>query len=449
MIMTFPKNFVWGAASSAYQIEGYPQEDGGGLSIWDVFSHTPGKTFEGNTGDVACDSYHRYEEDIDHLKKMHLSAYRFSVSWARIDPEGNGNWNPGGLAYYDRLVDACIAAGITPYMTLYHWELPQALEEQGGWQNPGIVDCFARFCRMMARHFQGRVRSYFLLNEPQCTVGLGYGSGIHAPGKKLPLPDLFQCWKHTLLSYGKGAASIRQTDPQAQIGIATTGRLCYPETPADADAAREATFAVSDNDWLFTHQMTLDPICLGRFPDCAPGPLKTCMDAVTEEEIAVISQAPDFLGFNIYNGWCVRAGKDSPYYIPRYDGFPRTALKWPVTPEVLDYGVYLLWERYHAPIYITENGLSCNDVISLDGQVHDPNRIDFLHRYLLCLRRCCQRGADVRGYFHWSLTDNYEWHSGYSERFGLVFVDFPTGKRILKDSADWYRTVVDSNGSVL
>ena len=445
----YPKDFVWGAASSAYQIEGDPLADGGGPSVWDTFSHTPGKTFEGNTGDTACRSYRHPERDVEHLKQLGLTAYRFSTSWARIDPKGTGDWNPLGLAYYDRLVELCLREGITPYMTLYHWELPQALEDRGGWLNPETPRAFARFASMMAGHFRGRVSHYFLLNEPQCVAALGYGSGIHAPGRREPQDRLFLVWKHLLLAYGLGAKAMRQEDSGAKLGIATTGRLCYPEREADTAAAREATFRVSDEDWMFTHQMALDPICLGRFPDCPPGPLQKLMAAVTKEELAAIHQIPDFLGFNIYNGWCVRAGAHGPQYIPRYEGFPRTALKWPVTPEVMDYGPFFLWQRYGIPCYITENGLSCNDIISLDGAVHDPNRQDFLHRSLRCLRNTFSRGTELLGYFHWSLTDNFEWHSGYSERFGLVYVDFPTGNRIYKDSAGWFAQTVKSNGAGL
>ena len=445
----FPENFVWGAASSAYQIEGEPLADGGGPSIWDTFSHTPGKTFEGNTGDTACRSYAHPEWDIENLKQLGVSAYRFSTSWARIDPRGDGAWNERGLAYYDRVVNLCLEAGITPYMTLYHWELPQALEDRGGWLAPETPRAFARFAGMMAARFRGRVRHYFLLNEPQCVAALGYGSGIHAPGRKEPMAHVFLVWKHLLLAYGLGFRAMRAADGEAGLGIATTGRLCYPETDRDIPAARQATFQVSDDDWLFTHQMALDPICFGCFPEAPAGHLRELIATVTPEELALIHQKPDFLGFNIYNGWCVREANGGPYYIPRYEGFPRTALKWPVTPEVMDFGVTFLWERYRLPCYITENGLSCNDTVSLDGRVHDPNREDFLHRYLLCLRSSLSRGADLRGYFHWSLTDNFEWHSGYGERFGLVYVDFPTGKRIYKDSAHWYRRTAQTNGAEL
>lgn len=440
----FPKNFLWGAASSAYQIEGFSTADGGGISIWDTFSHTPGKIAWGDHGDIACDAYHRYEEDIALMKQLGIKAYRFSTSWARIDPHGNGCWNEAGLAYYDKIVDSCLKAGIVPYMTLYHWELPQALEDRGGWLKIETAEAFARFAGMMAAHFKGRVTHYFTLNEPQCSVSLGYLQGIHAPGKKLRKKQIFACWKTFLLAHGLAMRAIKAADPGAVVGIASTGRLCYPETetPENIAAAREATFAVDDQDWLFTHNWLLDPICLGKFPECKGTALTALVKSVSQEEMEVIHTVPDIIGYNVYNGHAVCAAGSGFAYVPKYPGFPRTALKWPVTPEVLDWGIRFLQERYPLPAYITENGLSCNDRIYPDGKVHDPDRIDFLSRYLSCLNRAMNHGANIRGYFHWALTDNFEWHSGYSDRFGLIFMDFPSGQRIPKDSFFWYKEVV-------
>ncbi|MGM9549316.1 MAG: glycoside hydrolase family 1 protein [Faecousia sp.] len=446
MSTVFSDSFVWGAASSAYQIEGFSTADGGGASIWDTFCHTPGKIAYGDNGDMACDSYHRYAEDIALLKEMGAGAYRFSTSWARIDPNADGSWNEEGIAYYDRVVDLCLASGVTPYLTLYHWELPQAAQDRGGWQERQTAAAFARFCGMMAAHFRGRVKHYFTLNEPQCTVALGHQSGIHAPGKQLKLAGQFDVLVNQLLAHGLAQRAIQATDPEALVGIASTGRLCYPEreTPEDIQAAREATFAVSDGDWTFTHHWLLDPICLGKFPDCTGTRLEPLVRRITEQEMAVIHTVPHMLGYNIYNGHAVRAGETGFAYVPRYPGFPRTALKWPMTPEVMDWGVRFLQERYGLPGYITENGLSCNDRIYLDGQVHDADRIDFLARYLHCLGRAVENGADIRGYFHWALTDNFEWSSGCAERFGLVYMDYLTGGRVPKDSFHWYREVIRS-----
>ena len=442
--MKFPKEFVWGAASSAYQIEGHPQKKGGGVSIWDTFTHTPGTIKNGDTGDIACDAYHRYADDLGLLKELGAAGYRFSASWARIDPNGDGSWNEKGLAYYDKVVNECLRLGIPPYMTLYHWELPQALQDRGGWQRRETAERFGRYAGMMAAHFQGRVKHYFTLNEPQCTVGLGHDTCVHAPGVKLDRAGLFGVMVNQLLAHGYAQRAIKAADPDALVGIASTGRLCYPEfeIPLDIDAARDATFAVSDDDWTFTHHWYLDPIVLGRFPDAEGTELGKLAAEVSAEDLSIIHAVPDILGYNIYNGHSVRAGKDGPEYIVRYPGFPRTALKWPITPRVMDWGVRFLQERYGLPAYITENGLSCNDRIYLDGKVHDLDRIDFLTRYLQNLAKAIKNGADIRGYFHWSLTDNFEWSEGYQDRFGLVYIDYRGQQRIPKDSSRWYREVI-------
>lgn len=439
---TFPKDFLWGVASSAYQIEGYSLEDGGGASIWDTFAHTPGKIAYEDNGDIACDSYHRYEEDLELLKELGVKAYRFSTSWARIDPHADGCWNQAGIAYYDRIVDGCLARGIEPYITLYHWELPQSAEDRGGWRNEETAYAFGRFAKMMAEHFKGRVKNYFTLNEPQCTTSLGHQQGIHAPGLKMDLQTQFRVHVHQMIAHGLAQRAIKETDPTAIVGIASTGNLCYPETDADIEAARKATFATAEEFWIFTHQWLLDPICLGRFPDCAGTALEPLVRTVSAEQLEIIHTVPDILGFNVYNGHAIRASGDGFEYVAKYPGYPRTALKWPVTPEVLDYGMRFLHERYGKPMYITENGLSCNDKIYLDGKVHDLDRIDFLARYLTCLNQAIENGADIRGFFHWALTDNFEWHSGFGERFGLVFVDYPTVTRIPKDSFHWYKEVI-------
>ena len=444
--MKFPKEFVWGAASSAYQIEGHSTEKGGGVCIWDTFCQTPGNIYNDDNGDVACDAYHRFAEDIRLLKETGAKAYRFSTSWARLDPNADGHWNEDGIRYYDRVVDECLKQGITPWITLYHWELPQAAQDRGGWQNRRTAEAFGRFAGMMAAHFRGRVKHYFTLNEPQCTVGLGHDACIHAPGVKLDRAGCFGVLVNQLLAHGIALRTIKALDPEAKVGIASTGRLCYPEfeMPADINAAREATFAVSDSDWEFTHHWYLDPIVLGRFPEAEGTELGRLASQVSPEDMEIIHAVPDFLGYNIYNGHSVRAGANGPEYIVRYPGFPRTAMKWPITPRVLDWGVRFLHERYGLPGYITENGLSCNDRVYLDGKVHDLDRIDFLTRYLQNLCKAVKNGADIRGYFHWSLTDNFEWCDGYKERFGLIYVDYRSQQRIPKDSYKWYAEVIRS-----
>lgn len=448
MSAVFPKDFVWGAASSAYQTEGSPLSDGGGKSVWDVFCEDPSHIADGTNGSIACDGYHRFDEDIEALSSLGLSAYRFSTSWARIDPHGTGEWNMEGLSYYDRVVESCLKRNIVPWMTLFHWETPQALENRGGWQSEETVTAFARYAGMMAEHFKGRVKNYFTMNEPEIVLGMGYGNGLHAPGKKLPLDTLFKCWKNLMLAQGMAARAIRRADSEAVLGIVSTGRLCYPETPSDEDAARREMFALYDNNWTFSHNLVLDAVCRGSMNTQEGTRLHELKKTVTDAEWAIMRSDPDIIGMNVYNGNQVRDVNGHTEYVRRCPGFPRTALKWPVTPEIMGRSLAYVQERYNKPIYITECGLSCNDKVYLDGEVHDLERIDFLHRYLLELRNGLE-SSGVRGFFHWSLTDNFEWHSGYGERFGLLFVDYTNQKRIFKDSARWYSEVAATQGAEL
>lgn len=446
--MQFPRDFVWGAASSSYQIEGAFDQDGKGLSVWDVFCRKPGAIKNDDTGDIACDSYRLYARDVEQLVQLGVKAYRFSISWPRILPNGTGAINQKGFAYYDALVDLLLKNGITPYVTLYHWELPQALEEQGGWLNKDTAYAFGQYAEAVARHFDRRVRHYMTLNEPQCFIWLGYGSGIHAPGLQLPLEEQLTCMHNALLAHGLACQALRQhsTDP-VQIGIASTGRVCYPsqDTPERRLAARDATFALYESDWAFTHNWFLDAALLGRYPENTPCALGRFAAQVAPDDWGIIHQTVDFIGLNLYNGHQV---DENGVYLPRSPGFPRTAMKWPVTPEAMHFGCLWLYERYGLPLYITENGQACNDRIFLDGAVHDPDRIDFLHRYLLALEAAIQEGTPVLGYFHWSLMDNFEWNCGYDERMGLFYTDYATQRLIPKDSAVWYANLIRKNGNI-
>lgn len=424
----FPNDFLWGAASASYQIEGGVKEGGRGESIWDAFSHTPGKIRNGDTGDVAADSFHRWREDVELVKGMGLGAYRFSIAWPRIAPNGDINWNPAGFEMYDGLVDALLEAGVQPWVTLYHWDLPQALQNKGGWQNQDTARAFGTYAKQVAEHFKGRVKHWFTINEPQCFIGMGYGTGEHAPGLRLRAEDQLLCWKNMLLGHTLAAQALRETDPSNVVGLASCGGVCYPasERPEDVNVARNEMFASPKGFGGFSHHDLLDPLCLEDNPG-----------------------KPDFIGLNIYNGIAVRAGENAPENVPYPVGGSRTAFGWPVTPEALEWGPRFVWERYHLPLYISENGLSCRDWVALDGKVHDPGRIDFLHRYLLALSRAVGTGVDVRGYFQWALIDNFEWAEGYDQRFGLVYVDYATGRRIPKDSAEWYAGVAKSSGGAL
>ena len=406
------------------------------------------KPSRGHTGDIACDSFHRFEEDLAALLLLGVKHYRFGISWTRIYPDGR-TLNEQGFAYYDRVVDLLLENGITPWVTLFHWDTPQALEENGGWQNRETAVLLGKFAGVVAAHFRGRVGHYFTINEPQCFIGLGYEAGLHAPGKTLTGEALFACWHNAMLAHGWMTLAIRAADPAAKIGLASCGLACVPQTDSEADisAAREAMFSFGKYTQfsLFSQSAFLDAVLLGKYPD---HPFFQS-ELATAEDFAIMQQPIDLIGLNFYSAIEVKAGASGPEVLPPLRGCPRTAMRWTITPSMMYFGTKFIFERYHLPVYITENGLSCNDKISLDGKVHDPDRIDFLRRYLRELKRAAESGVDVRGYFHWSLLDNFEWADGYKERFGLYFVDYETLQRIPKDSASWYRSVIESNGDNL
>ncbi|RGS33614.1 MULTISPECIES: GH1 family beta-glucosidase [Clostridia] len=460
----FDKNFLWGTASSSYQIEGAFTEDGKGLSIWDTFSNKPGNIAHDENGNKACDHYHRYREDISLMKNLGIQAYRFSISWSRIfpdgivkDSDGNIRYNKAGLDFYDKIVNFCLENNIKPFITIYHWDLPQALEDKGGWLNRETAFVFADYAEFICKHFSDRVTNIATINEPQIISGLGYMLGLHAPGKKLDTVSVLSVIHHLALAHGLAVTKMRAVAKQpVKIGFSSTGGLCYPskECDEDIDAARAECFNIVKGNMTFNHTIFCDMTCLGRYPDIAgtelhlePGLEKIGhyeeLPFVKKGDIELIHQPIDYLGINVYNGHEINAAG----YINKKPGSPRTALGWPVTPGVMNYGIRYLYERYNLPIYIFEDGLACNDIISLDGKVHDSNRIDFLTRYLTDLEKAYKAGVPILGYFHWSFTDNFEWHSGYDPRFGLVFVDYETQQRIPKDSAYWYSDLIKKSSN--
>jgi beta-glucosidase len=448
--MSFPPHFVWGAATAAYQVEGGAEAHGRGPSVWDMFCRKPGAVFDGHTGDIACDHYHRYLDDVAIMQSIGLKAYRLSVSWSRVLPEGVGAPNSEGLSFYDRLIDALLAAGIEPYVTLFHWDLPLALYHRGGWLNRDIAEWFADYASVVVDRLGDRVRHWITLNEPQVFIEAGLHVGRHAPGDKLRLDEVLRASHHALLAHGKAVCAIRAAAPRPKVGAALVGVAKIPATssPADLEAARLETFAVPPTLW--NNAWWMDPIYFGEYPEDGLRAFGASFPTPTDRDLDIIRQPLDFFGANIYHGEYVRSGEDGrPERVALPAGHDMTAMNWPVTPEAMYFASRFFYERYGKPIVITENGLSCRDWVSLDGKVHDPQRIDYVRRYLLQIERAIDDGVPVSGYFHWSFIDNFEWAEGYKERFGLVYCDYRTQKRIMKDSASWYADVIRSHGASL
>lgn len=447
----FRDNFVWGVAGSAYQTEGRDLYDGAGKMIWDTFAEE-GRITDGSDAAAACDHMHRYPQDYRMMRLLGVKAYRFSVSWSRIIPEGTGEVNTKAVALYRNMILQMKKNGITPYLTMYHWELPQALQDQGGWLNEEMIRWFGGYARVIAENFSDLCEYFITLNEPECFVGLGYLKGIHAPGQKLTYKETFQIAHNVLRAHGQAVINLRKYAKRPiQIGYAPTCSMAYPESdrPEDIEAARRVLFSFYNpmDNWTWNVAWFNDPVFLGSYPAQGLKQFKEYLPVITQEDMELIHQPIDFTGQNIYNGYIVRAGKDGePEFVGRPAGYPKTAAGWPVTPECIYWGVKFLYDRYKLPLYVTENGMSCHDIVSADNQVHDPNRITFLDAYLSALQKASDDGADVRGYFLWTFLDNFEWDKGYTERFGIVYVDFATQKRIAKDSAYWYQKTMECNG---
>jgi beta-glucosidase len=450
----FPPDFLWGAATSAYQIEGATREDGRGEGIWDVFVRKPGTIANGQTADVASDHYHRYADDVALMKTLGLRAYRFSVSWPRVFPSGTGTPNQKGLDFYRRLVDELRRAGIAPVLTLYHWDFPQALEARGGWRNRDAAGWFGDFAAAVARAVGDRVDLWLTMNEPRSFLGGGYVAGVHAPGVKWPLADVLEAGHVLNLAHGRAVQAIRANAGRGvQVGCAPDCSPALPvtESAADVAAARADTFAVprerfTERAWWRNNAWWFDPIFRGAYPEDGLAAAGTDAPAIREGDMALIRQPMDFLGVNIYGGTRVRAnasgGADA---VPFPPDWPRADNGWEIAPEALYWGPQWLHERYALPVFVLENGLSLHDAVSADGAVHDPRRIDFMTQYLRALGRAIAGGTPVRGYLHWSLLDNFEWADGYQGRFGLIEVDFATQERRIRPSAWRYAEIIRRN----
>ena len=450
MTVDFGPDFRWGVSTSAYQIEGAVTEGGRGPSTWDTFCAEPGRILNGDTGAVACDHYHRYAEDVALMRDLGVDTYRFSFAWPRIQPDGRGSGNAEGLAFYDRLIDELLAAGIQPAPTLFHWDTPQPLEDAGGWMERDITERFADYAAILAERFADRVPLWMTINEPMVITLLGYAVGGHAPGKQLGF-DALPVAHHQLLAHGRAVQALR-AGGAASVGIASNHA---PTWPASDSAEDQQAAGLYDNliNWLFA-----DPVLLGRYPEgfgeAMPGPVA--------EDLAVISTPLDWFGLNHYAPVRVGAPTGDPDtaatdgipmpaglpFEPRaMDDYPKTDFGWPIVPEAFGEILRTLKDRYGdklPPIYITENGCAINDG-PVDGVVADQRRIDYLDGYLRELKKAIDDGVDVRGYFQWSLLDNFEWSVGYAQRFGLIHVDFETQVRTPKASYHWYRNLITQN----
>ncbi len=438
--LPFPPGFLWGSATAAYQIEGAWNADGKGESIWDRFSHTPGCTLDGATGDVACDHYHRYADDIALMKDLGLQAYRLSIAWARVLPEGAGRLNPRGLAFYDRLIDQLLEAGITPFVTLYHWDLPVALQDRGGWGNRDIAGWFADYAALMVRALGDRARHWITLNEPWCVAFLGHDTGEHAPGlrdRRLAL----QVVHHTLLAHGQALQAIRAAgDGQTQAGITLNFETKLPASGSPADQSAADSVLDPLYEWFAT------PVLTGAYSPRIVEDAGPLAPRVAPGDMALIGARNDFLGVNYYTSTRYRDadGQARPVDLP---GTERTLMNWAVIPEGLTALLLKLHRdsRGRLPMYITENGCSYADPVAPDGSIHDERRVAYLRAHFAAAHKAIQAGVDLRGYFVWSLLDNFEWAWGYRQFFGITRVDFDTQKRAVKDSGAFVRAVAAAN----
>jgi len=443
--LEFPKGFHWGTATASYQIEGGWKEDGKGESIWDRFSHTPGRTHDGQTGDVACDSYHRIEEDLALMRAMNLSSYRFSIAWPRIQPSGHGTPLEAGLDYYRRLIEALHAADIRPFPTLYHWDLPQALEDKGGWTHRDTAARFADYANAVVRALGDGVDEWMIFNEPGIFTVMGYGLGIHAPGHRDR--DAMLAASHVVnLAQGDAYRAMKEERANLRIGTAFSMQPCEPAGDSEADHLAAERMHGLMNTWF------LEPALRGRYPDIFQQGLPEAL-GVRDGDAERMRAPLDFIGINLYSRALVRAAKDDWLGIGAevlgmggQDG-PRTDFGWEVWPKALHDMIVRITADYDRPVLeVTENGCSYDDAPGADGKIHDTRRIAFFKGYLEALHRAIEAGCDVRGYHAWTLMDNFEWAEGYRQRFGLSWVDFETCERTLKESGRWYGEVAANNG---
>lgn len=433
---SFPESFLWGAATSSYQIEGAWQEDGKGESIWDRFSHTPGKVAQGENGDVAADHYHRWQEDIDLMKTIGIRAYRFSISWPRILPEGRGRVEQAGLDFYDQLVDGLLKAGIEPLVTLYHWDLPQALQDTGGWTDRGVLDAFVEYADHVSRTLGDRVKMWATLNEPWVSAWLGYYYGVHAPGRT-DMNEMLISAHHLLLSHGKSVPVIRENVADAEVGIVLNMNCKMPASNSYHD--RKAAYLEDGklNRWF------IDPLAGRDYPADVVNHFGMATDFIQPGDMEVIAAPIDFLGINYYSRHIVRSvdvPEEKNVPVALHPGEEFTEMNWEVYPPgIYDILTQVHYEYRFPKLYITENGAAFPDIKGADGRIHDDRRTQYIQQHFKYAAKAIEHGVPLAGYFVWSLMDNFEWAYGYDKRFGLIYVDYETLERSLKDSALWYQ----------
>jgi beta-glucosidase len=434
---SLPADFIWGAATASYQIEGAAREDGRGESVWDRFSATPGKVRGGDTGEIACDFYHRYRDDVQLMRKLGLDAFRFSVAWPRVFPEGRGKLNTAGLDFYDRLVDTLLENEIEPFATLFHWDTPQALEDAGGWPARATAEAFVDYAEAVVGRLGDRVRFWTTHNEPWVVAWIGHSWGEHAPGRTSEA-DAVAAAHHLLLSHGWAVEAIRRAAPGVQVGITLNLQEAYAHSESPEDEAASWQVDGEANRWF------LDPIFRGAYPADLLERNELVAPHVRDGDLEAIAAPIDFLGVNNYFRFVVGAGTDGPRFVANPEA-QHTEMGWEVYPDGLHRLLVRVADDYAPPaMYVTENGAAFGDVRVHDGQVHDPERTSYLETYIDAMSRAVADGAPVKGYFVWSLLDNFEWAHGYSKRFGLVYVDYPTLERVPKDSFHWYRGLIAS-----
>lgn len=443
--MGFKKDFAWGTATASYQIEGGAYEADKGRSVWDMGCHAGGYVYQGHTGDVACDTYHRFKEDVAIMKRLGLKNFRLSISWPRLMPHGVGEVSEDGKRFYNEFFDELLRNGVTPWVTLFHWDYPYELYLRGGWQNPDSPKWFEEYAATVAELFSDKVAHFITINEPQCFVEIGHYQGGHAPFLKLPRQEVLKVAHNVLLANGLAERALRaHSSRPIKVGFAMAYGATMPLKKEDEEAAYEASFACHGD--LFGTSFWTDPMILGKYPDSFQSMFEENHFHPSEEDMKVIKGNFDFFGVNTYTGDYIEVKDGRTVPVPPKASDPLTDMRWAVYPEVMYYTPKFLYRRYGLPVVYTENGAAISEWKDLDGEIKDYSRIDFIRRYLRELMRAADEGVEIDGYFYWSLLDNFEWAEGYSKHFGLVHVDYDNGERTLKQSAYYYANVVKTNG---